>query len=197
MLKFLQVCFALAFTCFPASALRAQSLSVQGGYISLVHDSTFTTPLRTYGINITGSANSLAVDKYVPFFNITGGLLDGATGAGEIQTEGGFSYSNNSRAIEVRRFTLDTTGAAPLVSGLVFIDGLPMGRMPLYIIYNIENLAGPLTAGPFLNRNNLYLVLSASFRNALNNFAHMNLPPNAWMGWLEVHTTFYADLGPM
>ena len=111
------------------SALRAQFATPSGGYIGIQLDSTLE-PFGNAGVTLTIGPNQMFSNGQF-IFNVTGGFVDQATTTGELGTEGGFVFGNSAHKYEFRRMTVESNGNAAALTGLVYRDGVYLGRMPI------------------------------------------------------------------
>jgi len=71
-------------------------------------------------------------------FPVTGGAVDLKSLKGEIIHSGGLTLTAGKTQVRLQGFTIDTSGTAPLLTGLVTANGVLLGRVPLFDI----NLSG-------------------------------------------------------
>lgn len=116
-----------------------------------------------------GAVGDGSLRSGVASFPVTGGALDLATAKGEINHAGGLFLAAGSTRVELLSFNIDTSGARPVLTGLVTVNGDFVGRLPLF---NLELPAVNLPLQPQAF-NTIFLpgvkvTLSAEAAQALN-----------------------------
>lgn len=154
--------FALA-----APAVAAPTFPVAYGNTTVTLSSELVGALTTLGVTPAAIGYSRLRDGKINF-PITDGDLDFGTAKGEITHAGGLKLSKGSTVVELRDFLIDTSGAAPIITGKVVANDSFVGRVPLFEL-TLPALALPLpTNNPYLTIPGVKVALSKTAADALN-----------------------------
>ncbi len=150
----------------PASANPTAILAEGRTTVTLSND--FLNGLSTLRV-AAGTVGEGSLRSGVASFAITGGALDLANAKGEINHTGGLSLTAGTTRVELLSFNIDTTGARPVLTGLVTANGDLVGRIPLFNL-ELPTLTLPLQPQAF---NTLFIpgvkvTLTAEAAGALN-----------------------------
>ncbi len=126
---------AILFVCI--SAFGQNTKTVESGRTSVKLSGDLISALQSLGVTPATIAPSQLRNGQVNF-PITGGAIDLKTLKGEIIHSGGLTLTSGKTQVRLQAFTLDTTGAAPVLTGLVTVNGALLARVPLFDI----NLSG-------------------------------------------------------
>jgi hypothetical protein len=107
--------------------------------------SVFVGALGSLGVT-PGVIFPTTIEGGVANFPIESGILELATAKGEINHSGGLTLSAGGTTVRLTSFLIDTTGAAPVITGLVAANDAVVGRIPLFNLIP-EGLTLPLSAG--------------------------------------------------
>lgn len=120
-----------------ANAFGQNTKTVEAGWTSVKLSGDLVTALQTLGVTPgTIAPSKLRAGKVN--FPVTAGAIDLKSLKGEIVHSGGLTLTAGNTQVRLQTFTIDTTGAAPVLTGLVTVNGALLGRIPLFDI----NLSG-------------------------------------------------------
>jgi hypothetical protein len=161
---------------FTASVLvaAAQSPQVSAGVTSLQVDPNFAAGLNSLGV--TEKAISPAVlSSGIVVFPVIGGALDASTERGEIIHSGGLEFDAGSITVQLKELTIDTTGATPVISGLIIANGSMVGRI---VLFNLAPNSTSAVPGPGFTAalsSNASVTLAASAATSLNSMLNTSV----------------------
>lgn len=178
--------FAQAQTALPPSVVTTGVIQValDGSFHTLLVNNGVTTLYQNYQILTNGQPTMTAVN----------GNLDLATGAGEIETTGGFQFVKGSASVSLRNITFDTTGSTQNVTAFVNVNGKNMGRSVIFTSTQGSTFNPlPLTYGG--NQSDAwYFSLSAATSALLSStFGLPPIPPGTIIGAMINSVTIYQD----
>jgi hypothetical protein len=116
-----------------------------------------TASIRTGATTVAADAGFLAAAKSLNVtvapitgkklkFNIVAGNIDLANAKSEILHDGGIVLKSATTTVELRNFIIDTTGTAPVLTGLVVANEGTVGRLPLFDLVLPSGITLPLKA---------------------------------------------------
>lgn len=129
------------------AALAAPSVLLAEGRTSVTLSNDFIGALGSLQV-AAGAVGAGSLRSGVASFPITGGALDLGTAKAEINHSGGLSLSAGATRVQLLSFNIDTTGATPVLTGLVTVNGDVVGRLPLFNL-TLPSLTLPLQPGAF------------------------------------------------
>jgi hypothetical protein len=141
-----------------------QNAFVQGGQTTVALSTDFVSALSSLGVQAAAVKPGMLANG-VATFPVTGGL---AVKGGNIEINhiGGLSLSAGSTTVELVSFTIDAVNpAAPVLSGVVLVNGAVAGRLPLF---DLTLNTMPRRAGTLLAIRNVGLTLTSTAASALN-----------------------------
>lgn len=159
-----------ALLCLMSVAAFAQKTKTVGfGQTTVKLSSTFTSALKSLDVTL-GVVAPTGVYDGAALFPITGGAIDLDTALGNIVHSGGLTLEAGGTQVRLQNFIIDTTGSAPVITGLVVIDNQLVGRVPLFDLALPSGVKLPLglEAGFILQLNGVGVTLSADAAAALN-----------------------------
>jgi hypothetical protein len=181
-----------------AAALSAASLSA-----APTVNTRFGDTRVTLSAEFTGALASLQVTPSTVFptrlrsgvvdFPITAGEIDLQSLKGEVVHDGGLNLRAGSTTVTLSSFVIDTTGSAPVLTGLVKANDSVVGRLPLFDI-TLNRAPSVQERGAFdvLGIENASLALNAEAAAALNGAFNVNAFSAAIpIGTARVHTLVY------
>jgi len=186
-------------------AAQAQDTQpIEGGRIAFDGTSTFVTTLNGQGIQVEGLGR-FGHQKENASFGVSGGAIDLATGLAQILQNGEVVFSETTTpsgggtptTTEVELFSLivDTTGASPVLTALVSVNGTLQGRSVIADL-TLPSLTFPLTPDrAVLQIDGIGLALDASFATTLNT-AFSLTGANALAGGTAIGTADVTVLVP-
>jgi hypothetical protein len=114
-----------------ATVFAQKTKTVDYGLTTVSLSSTFTGALSD--LNVTpGTVSPTRLHDGKVDFPITGGAIDLDTAEGNILHSGGLTLEAGGIQVKLQSFIIDTTGTAPIISGLVVAQGKLVGRLPLF-----------------------------------------------------------------
>jgi hypothetical protein len=154
---------------FSGAAHAAPTLPLGYGDTTVKLDAGFVAALTS--LKVTPSAiGSSRLKNGAINFPITDGDLDFANAKGEISHSGGLTLKAGNTAVELRDFLIDTSGAAPIITGKVVVNDNFVARIPLFDL-QLPALTLPLAAPQgiaHLTIPGVKVTLSAGAAGALN-----------------------------
>jgi hypothetical protein len=159
----------LALTCVlvlaGTSALAQKTETVRAGLTSVKLSSELVTALQSLGV-APGTVAPTELRNGKATFPVTGGAIDLKSLKGEVIHSGGLTLTAGGTQVRLQAFTIDTTGSAPVLTGLVVKDGVLLGRVPLFDI-GLSN-ASIQVHDEVLKINGVGLTLNKAAAGALN-----------------------------
>jgi hypothetical protein len=134
--RFIQTCALAAFAACASltAAQAAPTARVIDGTTAVTLSGSFGSALAALGIAAGPSkpATAVAVPGSLTLrFPIPGGRIDLGTAKADILHTGGIRLTGSAAVVELSHFIIDTT-AAPVISGVVVLNGTLVGRVPLF-----------------------------------------------------------------
>lgn len=127
-----------AVTMIAGTVMAAPTADFQVGYTSVAPDAGFLAAAGSLGVSVSPIQGSKLA------FPIVTGSIDLATAAGEILHSNGIVLKAGGTVVELRNFIIDTTGAKPVLTGLVVANETTIGRLPLFDLGLPPGLTLPL-----------------------------------------------------
>lgn len=124
------------------AAHAAPTATLKSGKTTVALATDFVDALGTLGVTPAAIKPGKLKNGSVSF-PISGGAIDVATAKGEIAHTGGLSLTAGSTRVELLNFTIDTSGAAPVLTGVVTANGDLVGRVPLFDL-DLPTLTPPI-----------------------------------------------------
>ena len=175
----------LALACTTAFA---QTVTVNSGVTQVKLSGALVTALTTLNV-APGTVNPTQLVDGTASFPITGGALDAETAKGEIAHSGGLTLSKGSTIVRLQSFTIDTTGAAPVLTGLVVVNNSVLGRLRLFRLQLPSGFTLPIkpVAGVRVNLSSVGVTLTQGAADALNSvFKTSTFAGGLRIGWATV-----------
>jgi hypothetical protein len=150
------------------SAVAAPSLNLASGQTSVILSTDFFAAVGALNLS-AGAIGDGALRGGVASFPITGGVLDLQNARGEINHSGGLFFAAGGTRVELSSFNIDTSGATPVLTGLVTANGNFVGRIPLFTL-ELPSLTLPIQPQAFgtVFVPNVKVTLSPEAAQALN-----------------------------
>jgi len=157
-----------------SSVLAGPSVLLNEGRTSVTLSSDFIGALGALQLT-AGAVGAGSLRSGVASFPITGGALDLANAKAEINHSGGLVLATNTTRVQLLSFNIDTTGATPVLTGLVTVNGDVVGRLPLFTL-GLPALTLPLQPAAFgtIFLPGVQVRLSAEAATALNSIFGVN-----------------------
>jgi len=178
-----------------ATAVRAETGTVESGKTSVKLSAEFAGALESLGVT-AGVIDPSRVHGGSVTFPVTGGAVDLATARGEIAHSGGLTLSAGGTEVRLQSFTIDTTGSAPVLTGLVVVNDGLLGRVPLFDLQLPSGITLPLkpSENGKLRINDVGVTLTSVAADALNGiFGVTAFTPGFNIGTANVKVVFYRD----
>ncbi len=161
---------------FCMSSAVAQVVVTQSGQTSVALSKAFVGALGSLGVT-PGLLSPSSLTNGVATFPITGGAVDAKTAAGQITHGGGLTLTAGGTTVALQNFTIDTTGATPILYGVASVNGSVAGTLPLF---NIQFSPGGITlplkplAGVLVVISGAKLTLTSTAASTLNSVFQVN-----------------------
>lgn len=120
---------ALAFAAGQAAA--APTVNTIGGDTRVTLSSTFLGALNTLGVTASPSFPA-SIRNGNARFPIPTGEIDATSYKGEIVHDGGLNLRAGALTVNISSFVIDTTGSAPVLTGLAKVNDSLVGRITLF-----------------------------------------------------------------
>jgi len=140
----------LFMTTFMAGAVSASPLQqIKGGLTTMELSDDMVAALADSQLDRIKPAG-IRPDEHLMRFGVSSGVLNRDTLVGEISHKGGFVLScpalGTDTVLEVQNFVVDLLGETPVVTGVVNVDDVVLGRLPLFIPggdeFEVEQVGG-------------------------------------------------------
>jgi len=142
--------------------------TVTTGVTGVQFSSGFLDALSSLGVE-AGPVGPTTIYDGIATFPITGGAIDLNTAGGNIIHSGGLTLHTSKTNVLLESFIIDTTGAAPVLTGLVVVNGTLLGRVPLFNLILPPGFTLPLKPQlPLLTLSNVTVELSSKAAADLN-----------------------------
>jgi hypothetical protein len=167
------------------TAFAQQTKTVDFGVTSVKLSSTFTGALTSLGVTAGTVAPTRIIDGSATF-PVTGGAIDLDTAAGNILHSGGLTLEAGGTEVRLQSFIIDTTGASPVITGLVVVNNKLVGRLTLFDLQLPAGFTLPLKpeGGVILQLRGVGVTLDAQAAAALNSVYSVT----AFQGGLDIGT---------
>ena len=163
------------------SAVQAQQTkTLEAGVTKVTLSSGFVSALEGLGLR-AGTVGPTHLFNGVVNFPLTGGAVDLDTAKAQILHSGGLTLSpasspeNAEQTVRLESFIIDTTGSAPVITGLVIVKGALIGRVPLFNLQLPSGITLPLkTQDGQLVLDGVGVTLTSTAAQALNSVFKVN-----------------------
>jgi hypothetical protein len=187
-------CYTLAAgALIPLSASAAPTVNTLGGDTRVQLSGDLVGALTSLGVSVRASYPARLRGAQASF-PIPGGELDLGTLKGEVDHAGGLTLRAGGTEVNLSSYTIDTTGAAPVLTGLVKVNDSVFGRLPLF---DIGLVGAPVVRGLHaragsVQLDNVQLTLNADAAAALNAVFNVDaFQAGLPIGTARVQTYFY------
>lgn len=158
-------------TTFSYASYAAPTFSVSAGKTKVALSSGFTDALGSLGVT-PSVANDAQLKETNLIFPAVGGAVDVSNASGEILHTGNLVLTAGDTTVSLGSFIIDTTGDAPILTGLVSANDSIVGRLPLFNL-ELPQISLPLEAeeshsSKTLEVPNVLVNLTSDAANALN-----------------------------
>lgn len=150
----------------------AQSLTLTHGVTSVRLNAGFLGALNTLNIAPSALPGSQLFSRrgdVFANFPISDGEIQRSNAAGEIIHTGGLRLVRNNTDVRLRSFVINTTGTAPVLTGIAVVNGAVAGRITLFNVALPTTVTFPLaTQRRRLRLSGVGLTLNAGAATTLN-----------------------------
>lgn len=155
-------------------ALAQKTITLTSGQTRVALAPSFVSALSGLGVH-PGVIAPTELRSGVVNFPIVGGAVDLDTAKGQILHSGGLTLTAGATQVRLQSFIIDTTGASPVITGLVVVDNKLAGRLPLFSLALPAGLTLPLplTDG-VLALKGVGVSLTPTAAGALNQVFHVS-----------------------
>jgi hypothetical protein len=164
---------ALAMLVSTSHASAQKTETVEGGRTTVALASGFVSALGSLGVT-PGTVNPTHLHNGTVNFPVTGGAIDLDTAASQILHSGGLTLTAGQTKVTLQSFIIDTT-SAPIITGLVSVDGKLLGRLPLFDLTLPSGITLPLKPydGQIILKG-VGVTLDSTAAGALNSVFHVS-----------------------
>lgn len=151
-----------------------QTKTLEGGVTKVALSEGFVNALGELGLR-AGTVGPTHLRNGVVNFPVTGGAVDLDTAKAQVLHSGGLTLTPASSpesgepTVRLESFIIDTTGSAPVITGLVIVKGALVGRVPLFNLQLPAGITLPLkTQDGQLVLDGVGVTLTSTAAQALN-----------------------------
>ncbi len=190
--KLRSLVLAAALTLAVGTASAAPTVSTIGGDTRVTLSSTFLGALGSLGVTASPSFPA-TIRNGNARFPIPTGEIDAATFKGEIVHNGGLNLKAGALTVNISSFVIDTTGSAPVLTGLAKVNDSLVGRITLFDLAlnaapNVQSFGRYGT----LRIDNVAVTLNAEAAATLNQvFGVTAFTAGIPIGTARVNTAFF------
>jgi hypothetical protein len=165
---FKKATFAATIALAATSVYAQQTKTLGFGQTNVSLASSFVSDLQSKGVT-PGVVGPTRLQNGVVNFPVTGGAIDLDSADGQIIHSGGLTLSFSGITLRLQSFIIDTTNGAPVLTGLVDLNGKMLGRLPLFQLQLPSGVVFPLTAeNGLLKLKGVNVTLTSTAAGALN-----------------------------
>lgn len=129
----------------PTSSYAQSAKIVEAGNTTVTLSKDFAMALDDLGVS-QGSIRPTEHESYNVNFPVTGGEIDLSTAKAQLLHSGGMKFTAGGTEVDLSSFIIDTTGATPVITGLITVNHALWGRVTLFDLMLPSGLQVPLTA---------------------------------------------------
>lgn len=164
-----RACALIAALLLPLPVLAAPTVNTLGGDTRVQLSGDLVGALTSLGVSVRATYPARLRGAHAGF-PIPGGELDLGSLKGEVDHAGGLTLQAGATQVNLSSYTIDTTGATPVLTGLVKLNDSVLGRLPLF---DITLVSAPVVRGLHaragsVQLDNVKLTLNAEAAEALN-----------------------------
>jgi len=165
------VALAMLVSANHASAQKTET--IEGGRTTVALASGFVAALGSLDVT-PGTVSPTRLHNGVINFPVTGGAIDLDTASSQILHSGGLTLIAGQTKVTLQSFIIDTT-SAPVITGLVSVDGKLLGRLPLFDLALPSGITLPLKPydGQIILKG-VGVSLDSAAAGALNSVFHVS-----------------------
>jgi hypothetical protein len=163
--------FAMLVSANLASAQKTET--IEGGRTTVALANSFVSALGSLDVT-PGTVGPTRLYNGAVNFPVTGGAIDLDTAVSQILHSGGLTLTAGQTKVTLQSFIIDTTGA-PVITGLVSVDGKLLGRLPLFDFALPSGITLPLKPhdGRIILKG-VGITLDSTAAGALNSVFHVS-----------------------
>lgn len=186
-------CSLAAAALIPLSVSAAPTVNTLGGDTRVQLSADLVGALASLGVSVRASYPARLRGTQASF-PIPGGELDLGTLKGEVDHAGGLTLRAGGTEVNLSSYTIDTTGAAPVLTGLVKVNDSVFARLPLF---DIALVGAPVVRGRHaragsVQLDDVQLTLNADAAEALNAVFNVDaFKAGLRVGTARLQTYFY------
>jgi hypothetical protein len=166
-MKFAMAVVSLALA--SSSAFAQKTVNVWLGSTDVALSSTFLGALKSLDV-APGVIFPTDLIGTTVNFPIGSGAIDLDTAKANLDHQGGLTLTAGKTTVAIQDFIIDTTGSAPVITGLAVVNGALVGRITLFDLTLPKGFSTPihLVANTFLKLSGITVTLDASAASTLN-----------------------------
>jgi hypothetical protein len=153
-----------------STALFAQTtVPALSGTTNVALTASFLSALNSLGV-APGVVYPTVLNGTTVNFPISSGAIDLTTAKGNLDHQGGLTLTAGGTTVTIQDFIIDTTGAAPVITGLATVNGALVGRITLFDLAFASGFTTPLklSGGTFLSLSGIAVTLDPTAASVLN-----------------------------
>jgi hypothetical protein len=180
--KFATPLVALIFLVSATASLGQQTIVIQSGKTTIRLAESFISTLTGLGVQ-PGTVSPTQLKNGAVDFPITGGAIDLATAKGQAIHSGGLTFTSGSTEVRLESLIIDTTGTTPQITGLLVVDNVLAGRLPLFDLQLPTGVTLPLkVTDDVLRLTDAGVVANSATAKTLSDLFHVTVPANLVVG---------------
>jgi hypothetical protein len=144
----------------------ADNILLNRGFTTVKLSTELVSALTTLSVTPSGVLPTVISPRGAAIFPISTGVVENS-GKGEIAHTGGLRLTAGSVKVFLSSFLIDTTGATPVLTGLVTVNDTLVGRAPLFNIV-VSSTGGFSIRGRRVVGKGISLTLTDQAAQALN-----------------------------
>lgn len=184
--KFATPLVALIFLVSATASLGQSTSGIQSGKTTIRLAETFVSTVTGFGAQL-GTVSPTQLQNGGVDFPITGGAIDLATAKGQFLHSGGLTFTSGSTQVRLESLIMDTTGTTPQITGLMVIDNVLAGRLPLFDLKLPTGLTLPLkTTDDVLSLTDVAVTATNATAQTLSTRFKVTVPANLVVGTASV-----------
>jgi hypothetical protein len=184
--KFATPLVALIFLVSATASLGQSTSGIQSGKTTIRLAETFISTVTGFGAQL-GTVSPTQLQNGGVDFPITGGAIDLATAKGQFLHSGGLTFTSGSTQVRLESLIMDTTGTTPQITGLMVIDNVLAGRLPLFDLKLPTGLTLPLkTTDDVLSLTDVAVTATNATAQTLSTRFKVTVPANLVVGTASV-----------
>jgi len=191
-LRIAALAVALSIASLAPQAMATPTVSTLGGDTQVTLSPTFLGALDSLGVSASPTFPA-TIRRGVARFPIPTGEVDAESFKGEIVHNGGLNLAAGALTVNISSYVIDTTGGAPVLTGLVKVNDSLVGRIALFDLA-LSSAPQVRTYGRYgnLRIRDVAVTLNAEAAGALNDvFGVTAFSAGIPIGTARVDTFFF------